>query len=108
MAVLADPYARRMLESVVFKAKSVPDIMRECNIPMTSAYRRVKQLLDAGLLKVERLVITDAGVKYELYRSNVRAIGVRFEAGALEIDVSPNIGAAERMANFFFFMKAEK
>lgn len=108
LEVLVDDYARSMLEATVYKAKSVPEIMRECNIPMTSAYRRVKKLTEAGLLKVERSVITDDGVKYELYRSNVRAITVRFEVGSVEVDVTPNVGAAEKMADLFFSMKGEK
>ncbi len=108
LKTLADDYARSILGSTVLKAKSVPEIMRECNVPMTSAYRRVKMLIDAGLLRIERSIITNEGVKYELYRSNVREINVRFALGEVEINVTPNADAAERMANFFFSMKAEK
>ncbi len=108
LEALADDYARAILESTVLKVKSVPEIMRECNVPMTSAYRRVKMLTDAGLLKIERLVITGEGVKTEFYRSNIREINVRFKLGLVEIDVTPNADAAERMANLFFSLKGEK
>jgi len=108
LEVLVDDYARSMLEATIYKAKSVPELMRECNVPMTSAYRRVKKLVDTRLMRVERTMITDEGVKYELYRSNVRGISVKFEAGSLEVDLAPNVGAVERMADLFFTMKGEK
>lgn len=107
LEALADEHARRILEDTIFKVKSVTDISRECSIPMTSAYRKVKMLTDAGLLRVERLVTTDQGAKYELYISNVKSIAVRFEAGVLEIDVTSNVGAAEKMANLFFSLRGE-
>ena len=105
LEALADEHARRILEDTIFKVKSVTDISRECNIPMTSAYRKVKMLTDAGLLRVERFVTTDQGVKYELFSSNVKSISVKFEAGLLEIDVTSNVGASEKMANLFFSLE---
>ena len=108
LEALADDYARKILEATIFKPKSVAEIMRECNVPMTSAYRRVKMLTDAGLLKVERVVVTEDGVKSELYKSNVQSVTVRFELGIIEIDVTTNVGAAERMAELFFSMKDAK
>ena len=108
LEVLADDHARSILESTLLKAKSVPEITRECNVPMTSAYRRVKMLLDAGLLEVERSVVTEDGVKSELYKASVRSITVRFELGSLEVDVTTSVGAAGRMAELFFSMKGAK
>jgi len=108
LETLADDYARRMLEATMYKAKSVPELMRECNVPMTSAYRRVKKLVDARLMRLERIVITDGGVKYELYRSSVRGISVKFVDGSLEVDITPSLGAAERMADLFYTMKGEE
>ena len=105
---LADDYAKRILDSTLLKAKSVPEIMRECNVPMTSAYRRVKMLHDAGLLSVEKTITTEEGSKYELYRSSVREILVKYARGEIEIDVTPNADAAGRMADLFFSMKGEK
>lgn len=97
-----------MLEATVYKAKSVPEIMRECNIPMTSAYRRVKKLMDAGLLKIERAVITEEGVKYELYRSCVRAISVTFKVGSIEIDIIPNLDTTDRLTDLFYSVRGER
>ena len=108
LEALADDYSKKILESTTFKAKSVPEIMRLCNIPMTSAYRRIKALTDAHLISIERSVITDEGVKYELYRSNVRDINVRYSIGSVEVDITPNGTAAERMAELFFSMKRGK
>ena len=69
---LLDEYSRKILDSTIDEAKSITDIMREQDIPMTSTYRRVKLLMDNKLVKVERSMVTDDGKRYFLYLSNIK------------------------------------
>lgn len=85
--------------------KSVIDITREQQIPVTSAYRKVKELKEFGLLKVERIVITEDGKKYEVLRSAVRATSVQFDKASLDVDVTANLEADEKMVKRFFTLK---
>ena len=39
---LLDDYSRKILDSTIDKAKSITEIIREQDIPMTSTYRRVE------------------------------------------------------------------
>ena len=47
---LLDDYSRKILDSTIDKAKSITEIIREQDIPMTSTYRRVKLLMEKGII----------------------------------------------------------
>lgn len=88
---LLDEYSRKILCSTTNQAKSVIDIMREQNIPMTSTYRKVKLLIDNKLIKVERSLLTDDGKRYYLYLSSIKSASILFENGELIVEIIPNI-----------------
>ncbi len=105
LQALLDDQSRLILTSTMLIPKSVIDITREQRIPVTSAYRKVKELKEYGLLKVERIVITEDGKKTELVRSAIRSASVQFDKGALEVDVTANIEADEKMVKRFFTLR---
>ena len=88
---LLDEYSRKILDSTIDEAKSITDIMREQDIPMTSTYRRVKLLMDNKLVKVERSMVTDDGKRYFLYLSNIKDASIKFNKGELIVEITPNI-----------------
>jgi|TARA_Y100001949_G_C15856916_1_gene273230 predicted transcriptional regulator len=88
---LIDEYSRKILNSTMENSKSVMDIMREQKIPMTSAYRRIKLLLDNKLIKVEKSLLTDDGKRYYLYRSAIKSVIINYIDGNLFLDITPNI-----------------
>ncbi|MGD0176818.1 MAG: hypothetical protein ABSC50_08365 [Candidatus Bathyarchaeia archaeon] len=105
---LLDDHSRLILLSSMLVPKSVVDITREHSIPMTSAYRKVKELKEFGLLKVDRIVLTEDGKKYELLRSTIRSASVQFNKGMLDVDVTANIEADEKLVKRFFALKEVK
>ena len=88
---LIDEYSRKIHNSTMENSKSVMDIMREQEIPMTSAYRRIKSLLDNRLIKVEKSLVTDDGKRYYLYRSAIKSVIINYIDGTLSLDITPNI-----------------
>jgi len=108
LRALLDDQSRLILTSTMLVAKSVVDITREQRIPVTSAYRKVKELKEFGLLKVERIVLTDDGKKYEMVKSAIRGASVQFEKGLLDVDITPNVEADEKMVKRFFTLREVK
>lgn len=108
LRALLDDQSRIILTSTMLAPKSVVDITREQRIPVTSAYRKVKELKEFGLLKVERIVITDDGKKYELVRSAIRSASVQFDKGKLGVDITNNVEADEKMVKRFFTLREVK
>ena len=88
---LLDEYSRKILDSTIDEAKSITDIMREQDIPMTSTYRRVKLLMDNKLVKVERSMVTDDGKRYFMYLSSIKDASIKFNKGELIVEITPNI-----------------
>ena len=88
---LLDEYSRKILDSTIDKSKSITEIIREQNIPMTSTYRRVKLLVDSKLIKVERSMVTEDGKRYYLYLSSIKNASITYDEGELIVEITPNI-----------------
>ena len=88
---LLDDYSRKILDSTIDKAKSITEIIREQDIPMTSTYRRVKLLMDNKLIKVERSMVTEDGKRYYLYLSSIKNASIKYNEGKLIVEITPNI-----------------
>ena len=105
---LADEYSRKILLSAIPAAKSVEDMSRENDIPLSTCYRRVHELLDAQILIVEKIIVTSDGKKYELLRSAYRSVRVSFDGGVMKVDATVNEDVAEKLRRLWMSMRAEK
>ena len=63
LRAISDVDRLKILMSTIQQAKSIPDIMKECNIPRTSAYRYVGELLNRRLLLISGIKLTKEGKK---------------------------------------------
>ncbi|MGD1834802.1 MAG: hypothetical protein ACPKQO_03680 [Nitrososphaeraceae archaeon] len=102
LSALADPEMSKIIECTTLRSMSVPEIIKEIDIPHTTAYRKIKWLVDEDLLIVENIIITDDGKKYSMFRSVYRSFNVTYYLGKVEITAVPNINKQEKMANHFF------
>lgn len=105
---LADEYSRKILLSAIPAAKSVEDMSRENDIPLSTCYRRVHELLDAQILVVERIIVTPDGKKYELIRSAYRSVTVSFDRGMMKVDAIINEDVAEKLRRLWMTMRVGK
>ncbi len=90
LKALADEYSRNILASIMDQPKSVVDISMECGIPMSTAYRRVHDLEEAGLIQIKGSVISSDGKRYYLYRSKIKAVRTVFGLNSLDVAIIPN------------------
>lgn len=105
---LSDEYSRKILLSAIPGAKSVEDLSKENDIPLSTCYRRVHELLDSQILIVEKIIVTPDGKKYELIRSAYRSVTVNFENGAIKVDAVINEDVAEKLRRIWITMKEAK
>ena len=92
LKALSDDYSRAIMNFTIEKPKSVVEIVKECDIPMTTAYRRVKELEESKILKVTGSIITDDGKKYFLYQNRLKSVYVVFGLESLEVQIVENKG----------------
>jgi len=92
LKALSDEYSRTIMNYTIEKPKSVVEIVKDCDVPMTTAYRRVKELEENKILKVTGSVVTDDGKKYFLYQNRLKSIYVIFGLEELDVQIVDNEG----------------
>ena len=107
LTALADPEVVSILNSTMNQSKSVCDIIRETDMPHTTAYRKIKWLVDEKLLVVDKVSINAEGKKYSLFHSVFRSIVVRYENNKILIEAEQNIDSVNRLTERFFSLGQE-
>ncbi len=92
LKALSDEYSRTIMNATIERSKSVVDLVKECDIPMTTAYRRIHELEDGKILKVTGAIVTDDGKKYYLYQNRIKSIYVTFGLESLDVQIVDNDG----------------
>ncbi len=103
---LADEYSRKILLKTIDHSYSVEELSRSENVPISTAYRRVNELKDAGLLTVEKTILTNDGKKFEMYRSAFRSIHIDLRGSEIVIDADLNEDVATRLSRLWAAMRA--
>jgi len=87
------------------RAITVNNIIKECNIPHTTAYRKINWMLDKGLLLIDKIEITSDGKKYSLIRSVLKSLLVKYEYDSLIVEAEYDLDAAEKLTERFLSLK---
>ncbi len=95
--VMTDEYTRKILVSAIDKPKTVEDLSKENDIPISTCYRRVHEMVGGGILMVQRVVVSPDGKRYELYRSAVRGLKISLDGTSFSVDATPNEDMADRL-----------
>ncbi len=104
---LADDYSRKILLNTISKAQSISDLSETQGIPLSTAYRRINDMKEVGLLVVEKTILTGDGKKFELFRSAFRSIQIRLDQGQLTIDAMLNEDVAARLSRLWSSLRGE-
>jgi predicted transcriptional regulator len=105
LTALGDEEMRKILDCALFHLKSVNDIIKECNIPHTTAYRKIKWLLDADLLVVDRIEITPDGKKFSLFRSVLKTINAKYEHGNMIVEAEESFDIVKKLTEKIFSLE---
>lgn len=103
LSALADEEMVQILNSTKNKAKSVLTIMKLYDISHSTVYRKIKWLLDNGLLIVDKIEITDDGKKFSLLRSTIKTIQINYDDD-ITIEIKENVNKIQVAAKQFFSM----
>ncbi len=94
---LSDAVSRKILSSSVTSGKTVTEMSAENAIPLSSCHRKTRELLDHGLLVVERIVLTPGGTKYAVYRSSFKRLELSSDFEEASVFVELNGVTVERL-----------
>jgi hypothetical protein len=108
LAAMGDDCALAILGSTTNKACSAMEIIHEHKLPPSSVYRRINEFVEAGLLAVDRIVITEEGKKFSLYRSTIREARAEYRYGNFELNVTPNEDVVSKLTRLWGSMRVAK
>lgn len=107
LTALSDEHMSKILESTSVSERSVIEIMREHNMPHSTAYRKIKELLKFGLLCLYRSEIVD-GKKIAFYKSTFRSIQINYSGYAeCIIETISNNDVLEKISKHFYDMDSD-
>lgn len=102
LAALADTDLQKILNAVMYQSKSPNEISIETHISHTTAYRKIKWLLDEKLLIVDKIRITQDGKKSSLFRTVLKSFSVKYDYNEVIIDAEQNVDILRKITERFF------
>lgn len=71
---LFDGFSYKIVMSTIEESKTVFEICKENDLPISSTYKKIRKLKDLGLLFIDRIVINEKGKKVVFYKSKIRSV----------------------------------
>ena len=90
LTALSDDYSRQILAAIVEEPLSVLQLSRNYGMPITTVYRRIQELVEAGLVAAVKSGRTTDGKWYDLYRSLLLRVDVTLDGGDIRVEAKLN------------------
>ena len=101
VGLLNDEYARSILTETSTQPMSAKELSRRCDTSLTTVYRRLERLEEAGLL-TERTRPRPDGHHDTVYVASLDELSVRLRDGEFEFDVDTKAeDAADRLTDLW-------
>jgi Fe2+ or Zn2+ uptake regulation protein len=97
---LCNEHSYRILVTLIGRELSANEISKECNIPLQTVYRILKQLENDGLIRVSRMKLDEHGHHYKIFKANITRILVMVDENGVEIRLFEE-DRAERLASLW-------
>jgi len=107
IGILSDRYSRSILFATTSDAKSVEEVSKETKIPISTCYRRIHDMRQQGVLVIDRIVLTNDGRKFEMYKSAIKDARINVEGGKMSVEAEPNVDTSGRLYRTWMGMKPE-
>ena len=87
---LADSESRSILFSVIKKGSTAAELSNKLKIPLSSVYKKLADLEELTLIKVEKWLLSDKGRKYKVYRSRISKAEISIKKPEPLLTLVPN------------------
>jgi len=89
--MLADAESRAILFSIIKKAKTATELSEKHKIPLSSVYKKISDLEELTLVKVDSWRISDKGRKFKLYKSRISNAEISIKKPEATLVLTPNL-----------------
>jgi len=101
LSVLDDIELQKILDAAMYQSKSANQIILETNISHTTAYRKIRLLVEEKLLIIDKIEITEDGKKSSLFRTILKSFSVKYEYNNVVIEAEQNVDT-QKVTEWFF------
>jgi response regulator of citrate/malate metabolism len=102
LTTLADNEMMKILDSAMKQSKSANEILKETHISHSTCWRKIKWLLNEGLIILDKIIITPDGKKFSLYHSTLKSITIKYEDTNVVVETEPNSSITKKSIMKFF------
>ena len=95
LKVISDASCNMIMRSAISKGKSVEEICSETGVPTSTAYRKIREMTESGLIFVERVILSDEGKKRIVYRAAYSKVAVQCDPRNFVVESTPNAGVPD-------------
>ena len=90
LEALADAQSRTILFSLIKKGKTAIELSEKYRIPLSSVYKKISDLENIALIRVEKWVLSESGKKFKVYRSRINKADIIIRRPEPTITLTPN------------------
>lgn len=101
LSVLDDIELQKILDAAMYQSKSANQIILETNISHTTAYKKIRWLVEEKLLIIDKIEITEDGKKSSLFRTILKSFSVKYEYNNVVIEAEQNVDT-QKVTEWFF------
>ena len=87
---LADSESRAILFSIIKKGSTAAELSNKLKIPLSSVYKKLADLEELTLIEIEKLVLSEKGRKYKIYRSRISKADISIKKPDPVLTLIPN------------------
>ncbi|MFZ0897380.1 MAG: winged helix-turn-helix domain-containing protein [Candidatus Nitrosopolaris sp.] len=102
LTALADSEMVKILDAAMHQSKSVIQIVRETGVSHSTAYRKIKWLIEEKLLIVDKIDITEESKKSSFFRTILKSFNVKYEYNNVAIEAEQNVDTLRKITEKFF------
>ena len=90
LEALADSQARSILFSIIKEGKTALELSEKYRIPLSSVYKKISDLEDLALVRVDKWILSDNGKKFKVYKSRISQAEISIKKPEPVITLSSN------------------
>lgn len=100
LELLGERRVRQILAATSREPRSAKELSDECDVALSTIYRRTEDMLEQNLL-VEQTEIESDGSHHSVYKANVDHLDIEIEDGTIEVSVHVREDAAQRFSRIW-------
>ena len=87
---LADAESRAIIFSIIRKGKTAGELSIMLKIPLSSVYKKLTDLEDLTLIKIEKTVLSESGKRFKIYKSRINKAEIIIKKPEPALSLSAN------------------